>query len=53
MRIIITAGELIDKGVWADFCELFGIDVYAVDEGLIGLDEEFILSEKEQDEVGL
>lgn len=53
MRIIVTAEELIDKGVWEEFCEKKGIEPYAVSEGLIGSDEEWTLTEKEAKDLGL
>lgn len=53
MKIQITAGELIDKGIWAEFCDLNGIDIWAVNEGLIESDETFIISEEQTKELGL
>ena len=47
MKIIITAEELLDSEIWDKFCDLRGIDKWAVNEGLMDYDEEFILSEEE------
>ena len=33
MEIIITAKELIDKGIWDEACELLGINIGAVNAG--------------------
>ena len=52
MRIIVTAEELIDKGVWEEFCELKGINVWAVNEGAIDSDEEWSLTEEEAKQFG-
>ena len=47
MKIIIKAEEIINRGIWEEFCEDRGINVYAVKEGLMDNDEEFVLSLKE------
>ena len=41
----ITAGELIDNGDWVEFCDLNGINPWAVNEGLMESDEEFEIDE--------
>lgn len=53
MKITITAGELIDKGVWDEFCNLFGISVWAVNEGRMSSDEEFTLTLEQARKIGL
>jgi hypothetical protein len=52
MRVIVTAEEIIDRGVWDEFCEKRGINVWAVNEGLMNSDEEFTLSEEEAQSYG-
>ncbi len=52
MRVIVTAEEIQDRGVWDEFCEKHGINVWAVNEGLMDSDEEFILSEEEAKSYG-
>ena len=47
MKIIVTADEILDKDVWREFCEDNGINVWAVNEGLMSVDEEFTLTEEE------
>jgi len=34
LKITITAGEILDRGNWDKFCELRGINPYAINEGL-------------------
>lgn len=52
MKIIVTAEEIIDRGEWEKFCEDRGINVYAVNEGLMDEDEEFILNYGEANKYG-
>jgi hypothetical protein len=47
MKVIMTAREIMDKGLWMEFCELRGINEWAVNEGLMDSDEEFVLNERE------
>lgn len=30
MKLVITARELLDRGLWVDFCNLRGINEYAI-----------------------
>ena len=53
MRILITASDLIDRGLWDEVCEARGINVWAVNEGLMDADEEFIFTQKEATSLGL
>ncbi len=52
IEITLTARELIDRGIWCIICELRGINPYAVAEGLIDMDEEFVLDKEEIKELG-
>jgi hypothetical protein len=52
MKIIVTAEEILDKGVWDEFCEEFGINVWAINEGLMDSDEEFVLNEAQAKRYG-
>jgi hypothetical protein len=47
MKIIVTAEEIMDKGSWEKFCEEFGINLWAMNEGLMDDDDEFTLTEKQ------
>ena len=47
MKIIITANEAIDLGIWDNICAIKGINRFAVNEGMISGDDEITLNEKE------
>ncbi len=53
MNIIVTAEELIDRGLWDQFCEDRGLNVWSVNEGLMDEDHEFTLPYKEAQKYGL
>jgi len=53
MKIIITAGEISNKGLWEEACELLDINVWALNEGTIDSDEELVLSEDQARQLGL
>lgn len=53
MRYIFTAEELIDQCVWDEFCQDRRINVWAVNEGLMNSDEEFVLNDDEISKYGL
>lgn len=53
MKIIITAGELIDRGLWPKVCELMDIGEYAVNEGQLGIDHRFVFTETQAAELEL
>lgn len=53
MKYLITFGELIDRGLWLSYCEKFGINEWAVNEGLASSDDEVVLTEEEAQELGI
>ncbi len=53
MKIITTANEAIDLGIWDNLCKMREINVWAVNEGLMDGDEEILLDEKEAVELGI
>jgi hypothetical protein len=53
MRILVTVNELIERGLWDEVCEERGINVWAVNEGLMDSDEEFVFTQKEASALGL
>lgn len=53
MRVIVTAGELIDRGVWTKACEVLGIHEWAVNEGQIDRDDEMTISSTAAFQLGL
>jgi hypothetical protein len=53
MKYVLSASELMDRGLWLEFCELRGINEWAVNEGMMDSDEEFVFSEDEAATLGL
>ena len=39
MRITITGRELLDRDIWDKYCELEGMNIWAINEGLLDEDE--------------
>ena len=39
MRVMITAQDLMNLGLWMKYCDLEGLNYYSVGEGLIDTDE--------------
>ena len=52
MKLIVTAGELRDKGMWTAFAGRYDHSEQAVNEGLVLPDEEFTITEAEGREFG-
>jgi len=53
MEITITAGELLDQGLWEDACELLNINIWTISEGQMDLDYTFSLSMEQAGKLGL
>ena len=53
MKISLTAGELISKGIWDEVCELKGLNIWAVNEGLMDRGEEINFNEEEAKQLGI
>lgn len=53
MTISITVRELFDKGLWLDYCKTTGTNEWAVNEGLLGDDDEVELTSEQAKEMGL
>ena len=53
MKIVISAIELVDRGKWLKACDLLGINIWAVKEGLMGGDDTLTLTEKQAKELEL
>lgn len=53
MKYVITAGEANERGIWDDLCEMFGINPWAMNEGLMESSYEFQLSEQQAKQLGL
>jgi hypothetical protein len=52
MNISISLRELLDKGLWDNFCELKGWNVWCIKEGLASSDEVIILTIDEYKQIG-
>lgn len=52
MKIIITLGEASDKGIWAEFCDMFGWNYYCLNEGCDPNTEQE-LTKEQAEELGL
>ena len=53
MKIKITAGEIREQGCWLEFCELRGINEYAMNEGTMESTDEFELTLEEARKIGI
>lgn len=53
MTITVTAGELSDRWLWEEACEILGIDEYALAEGLMDSSEELTFTEAQARKIGL
>ena len=53
MKVTMTAGELIDKGLWDKACEMLGLNVWAVNEGLMTSDTGIDFTEEQARGIGL
>jgi hypothetical protein len=53
MKITLTLGEIMDKGLWDKFCELKEWNVWCVSEGLAEVSETVDLTMEECERLGL
>ncbi len=53
IKITVTARVLLDQGLWDQACELIGLNVWAINESLMGLDDEISLTQEQAQELGL
>lgn len=53
MMITVTFREMLDKGIWEEFCELKGINEWCMNEGLAESDTTETLTEEEATKLGL
>lgn len=53
MKLVFTANEIIDRGVWDEFCQLRGYDVWCVNEGRMDSKLEHTLTAEEARILGL
>lgn len=52
LQITLTPNELIDYGLWDKYCELTGVDIWAVNEGRMDSQDKLILSASRLKEMG-
>ena len=52
-QVKITIGELFERGIWGDYCQLCGCNEWAINEGLCRKDEVVCLTLDEAKELGL
>jgi hypothetical protein len=53
MYYVVTIGELMDMGLWGDYCDATGKNPYAVNEGLADREDEIEISDDLAVELGL
>ena len=53
MELIITAGEALDYNWWERICDLKGINVWAISEGLMDRENEIVLTAEELERLGI
>jgi hypothetical protein len=53
VKYVITAGEANERGVWDKLCEMFGLNPWAMNEGLMESSHEFKLDEQQVRQLGL
>lgn len=53
MKIVITAGEALNRGMWEKICDLKGFNVWAINEGLLDESYEIILTEEDAKKLGI
>ena len=53
MKIIMTADEIYDRGLWEIVCAMKDMSEWALNEGLIKSDDEFFFTEEEGIKLGV
>ena len=53
MKIVITANEAIDMGIFEEVCDMKGISVWVVNEGMMESDEEIVFTKDQAIELGI
>ena len=53
MKLIIKAGEALDYGWWERICDLKGINVWAINEGLMDREDTIELTSEEMEKLGI
>lgn len=53
MKIIMTAGEIYDKGLWEVVCAMKDISEWALNEGTMNSDDEILFTKEEAIKLGI
>lgn len=53
INVLITADELIDRGLWLAVCDMQGLNEWCVNEGLMDSDHQIKLTEDQARDLGL
>jgi hypothetical protein len=53
MEILITVGELLDRSLWTQACQIVGINEWAINEGQMSRDEQIRLTEDQAAQLDL
>lgn len=53
VQVKITVRELLDKGLWDQACEMTGLNVWAINEGLMDSSDEVTFTQEQAQELGL
>lgn len=53
MKIVVTLGNLVEKGCWEQYCEEKGWDPWCINEGRAYTDEEVTLTKEQAIRYGL
>lgn len=53
MKISISAGELLERGLWQSACELLGFNEWVINEGLLSSEDDVLLTPDQAIRLGL
>jgi len=53
MKIQLTAREMLFSDCWDNFCQIYGIDPYAINDGLLDPDTTFSFTLEEANQIGI
>lgn len=53
IKVQVTFGRLLDKGLWDKYCEVTGLNPYCINEGRASIEEIATLTEDEAIKIGL
>jgi hypothetical protein len=53
MKIIMTANEIYDRGIWEEVCDMKDISEWALNEGAIDGNHEIVFTKEESIKLGI